>query len=109
MTPRQAQTLAFIKQYIATHGGVSPSLDEIKDHLGLAAKSGAHRIVSGLRRLGYITFTPKAVRSIELTGRNLHLRLARDIDLALDRYARHTRTSKAAAACELIRAGLGVA
>lgn len=111
MTRRQAQTLAFIKDYIASHGGVSPSYREIGNCLGLTSLNGVHRIIHALSDRGHISVVPGIKRSIHVfcAGDDLHLTLARDIDRALDRYARKTGTNKATAAAELLRQSLGVA
>lgn len=65
LTKRQRELLDFIRGYIATHG-FSPSFDEMKDALGLASKSGIHRLVHGLQDRGYIEFRSLLARSITL-------------------------------------------
>ncbi|MFV1539439.1 hypothetical protein VWZ63_00735 [Phaeobacter sp. JH207A] len=69
LTARQAQCLAFIKQQL--RGGVSPSYDEIADHMGLASKHGAHHYVHMLVKRGYIEILPNCKRSIRLLGGDL--------------------------------------
>lgn len=65
MTPRQRQAYNFIVQYTTTHAGLSPSYQEIADALGLKNKSGASRLVDGLRALGYLRDTSGRKRSLE--------------------------------------------
>lgn len=65
MTEAENRALAFIISYIAEHE-ISPKMQEISDHLGLKAKSGAHRIVDQLTRKGKITRIRNAARSIEI-------------------------------------------
>ena len=47
------RTVAFLTSHMETHD-VPPSFDEMRDALGLASKSGIHRLVSGLEERGYI-------------------------------------------------------
>lgn len=66
LTELQARCLTFIRAYIERTGGVSPSLDEIAQHLGLASRSGVPRILVLLRDRGLITWTTQKTRSIRL-------------------------------------------
>lgn len=63
LTPRQQDTLKFIVEYQSSHGGTSPSFDEIAAALAIA-KSRIHCLVHGLRNRGYVDFIPGAMRSI---------------------------------------------
>jgi repressor LexA len=63
LTPVQAKALAFIRTYNEGHPH-SPSFDEIKDALGLASKSGVHRIVHALAQRGHITRQRNRARTI---------------------------------------------
>jgi hypothetical protein len=65
LTTQQLATLNFIEQYQAEHH-VSPSYDEIKDALGLASKSGVHRLVHGLKERGAIVMLEGRTRSMAL-------------------------------------------
>ena len=53
MSPRQAQTLAFIRDYIDEHGH-SPTYEQIAAGIGRAHKGGAHGIVARLIKLGHL-------------------------------------------------------
>ena len=53
ITKRQKQALDFITSYGKKHG-FSPSLEEIKKHLGLSSVSTAHHHVKNLEKLGLI-------------------------------------------------------
>lgn len=64
MTPKQKQTFDFIKDYISESGGVSPSFEEIKTHLGLKSKSGVHRLVWSLHEMGVIYVDANRARRI---------------------------------------------
>lgn len=63
LTKRQKQVLDFIKFYIEKRG-YSPSLEEIKNHFGLASASTAHYFVSILENLGYLNKEENQPRSI---------------------------------------------
>ena len=65
-TPVQKQTLDFIKTYYV-HYEFMPSFAEIADHLGLASKSGAHRLIRGLVERGLlIAPIPGRARSMRI-------------------------------------------
>lgn len=65
MTSAQRQCLLLIQRYIAEHGGVSPSYDEIAADLG-AQKSRVHALVHALMRQGYIAAVAHSARSIRV-------------------------------------------
>ena len=64
MTPKQKELLDFIKLYGTEQGGISPSYDEMKDYLGIASKSGIHRMVCELEERGLIRRLENRARSI---------------------------------------------
>lgn len=66
MTPIQAQTVDFIRNYQAEHGGVSPTYDEVAIWLGIASKSGVNRILVELQERGKLMFRHGHARSIVL-------------------------------------------
>ncbi|OFX08413.1 MAG: repressor LexA, partial [Alphaproteobacteria bacterium RIFOXYD12_FULL_60_8] len=47
--------------------GVSPSFDEMKDALGLASKSGIHRLIMGLEERGFLRRLAHRARALEVT------------------------------------------
>ena len=63
MTPREHRALAFIESHIA-QAGYPPTLTELAQHLGLATRSGAHRVLTELERQGRITRERHKDRSI---------------------------------------------
>lgn len=65
MTPRQKEAYDFIRSFI-DEKGYGPSYEEIQEAIGLASKSGVHRIVYGLRDRGLIHVRPNLARCIEL-------------------------------------------
>lgn len=66
MTSQQAILLQFIDGYMTQHHGRAPSFDEMKDALGLRAKSGVHRVLSGLAERGYIVRRRHSARNIRV-------------------------------------------
>ena len=65
LTSKQMKCLTFIMDYI-DEKLVAPSYDEIKDGLGLASKSGVHRLVQGLVDRGWVKRHPNMARSITI-------------------------------------------
>lgn len=65
MTPRQARCLWEIVAYWRDYG-FSPSLDELRERLGLANKSSVFRLLTSLEARGFIRRTAHAARSIEV-------------------------------------------
>ena len=65
LTQKQSELLAFLTSHMAEHN-VPPSFDEMRNALGLASKSGIHRLVSGLEERGYIRRLANRARAIEI-------------------------------------------
>jgi len=65
LTKKQHELLIFIEQRLNT-SGISPSYDEMKDALGLASKSGIHRLITGLEERGFIRRLPHRARALEV-------------------------------------------
>lgn len=68
MTERQARLLAFIVDYQERRGGVSPSLDEMTQALGLTSKSVVHAMLVRLEAEGRIARDASRVRSVRVTA-----------------------------------------
>lgn len=68
MTPREQDCLKAIIT-LSKHG-VSPSYDEIAAQIGLAAKSGVHRLVKSLERQGLIEQEPHRKNAITVVADN---------------------------------------
>ena len=66
LTRKQKELLDYLTAH-AEKSEVSPSFDEMRDALGLASKSGIHRLVSGLEERGYIRRLANRARAIEIT------------------------------------------
>jgi repressor LexA len=65
LTRKQHELLLFIHKRLSADG-VSPSFDEMKEALGLASKSGVHRLVSALEERGFIRRLPHRARALEV-------------------------------------------
>lgn len=77
-TSKQKEFMDFLVRYIAEHH-ISPSYDEIKDGLGLASKSGIHRLVMSLLERGAITQRASRARSIYPTSNYLGAALSMEL------------------------------
>lgn len=91
MTPRQHQTLTFIRAYIGQHGS-SPTYAEIADQLECSVVRVA-RIVRDLQRGGHISHTKGRPRSIAV---NLLVDLAVPLREAVEAHCAATGKSPAA-------------
>jgi repressor LexA len=65
LTKKQHELLLFIHKRL-DDDGVSPSFDEMKEALGLASKSGVHRLVSALEERGFIRRLAHRARALEV-------------------------------------------
>ena len=65
LTRKQSELLTYLSDHMEQHD-VPPSFDEMRDALGLASKSGVHRLVSGLEERGYIRRLANRARAIEI-------------------------------------------
>ncbi|MDB3936684.1 transcriptional repressor LexA [bacterium] len=65
LTRKQSELLTYLSDHMQQHD-VPPSFDEMREALGLASKSGVHRLVSGLEERGYIKRLANRARAIEI-------------------------------------------
>ena len=65
LTRKQNELLMYLSSYMGQHE-VPPSFDEMRNALGLASKSGVHRLVSALEERGYIRRLANRARAIEV-------------------------------------------
>jgi repressor LexA len=68
LTAMQAELLSYLRSR-ENGGQITPSYDEMSVAVGLATKSGIHRLIVALQARGYITRIPGASRSIQCTHR----------------------------------------
>ena len=66
LTRHQHRLYEFIKARLEETGGVAPSFEEMKDEMGLSAKSGVHRLITALEERGLIRRLPNRARAIEI-------------------------------------------
>jgi repressor LexA len=66
MTRKQQELYDFIVAYIGANDGVAPSYEEMKNELGLASKSGVHRLMNALEERGMIQRLPYRARAIKI-------------------------------------------
>lgn len=65
LTKKQHDLLVFIYNSLKKNN-ISPSYDEMKDALGLASKSGIHRLITALEERGFIRRLPHRARALEV-------------------------------------------
>lgn len=65
LTRQQREVLNFIAGFINTHG-FSPTLREIRSHMGWSSMSITHRVVSSLEERGHLRRLKGRARAIEL-------------------------------------------
>lgn len=65
LTQKQKDLLILIDKRIKAVG-VPPSYDEMKDSLGLASKSGIHRLITALEERGFLRRLPNKARALEV-------------------------------------------
>ena len=65
LTQKQKDLLMLIDRRIRADG-VPPSYDEMKTSLGLASKSGIHRLITALEERGFIRRLPNKARALEV-------------------------------------------
>jgi repressor LexA len=65
LTKKQKDLLLLIDARIRAVG-VPPSYDEMKDALGLASKSGIHRLITALEERGFVRRLPNKARALEV-------------------------------------------
>lgn len=80
LTPRQAETLTFLRAHLAKHG-ISPSFEEICVGVGIKSKGRISELLNGLEQRGAIRRLPNRNRAIEIVedqGAEFHLRAILD-------------------------------
>lgn len=66
LTEAQRELLAFIDTYQNENDGRSPSFEEMKQGVGLASKSGVHRLICALVEKGRLRRLPNRARALEI-------------------------------------------
>lgn len=68
LTPKQRELLDFIARYQRDHRGVSPSFAEMAQAIGLASKSGVHRLIECLVERGALERLPTQARALRVVA-----------------------------------------
>jgi repressor LexA len=63
MTEQQLKLLNYVRAFVAENG-YSPSFEEMRAFMGLASKTGIHRLAHALQQRGHVRLIPNARRSI---------------------------------------------
>lgn len=105
LTPEQARLLAYIDEF-SKRKGHSPSYEQMKQAMGLASKSGIHRMVVALEERGAIVRIENHARAIAVVDQS---NLPRDLEQRIAVYCRNigiarTTFDQRAAEC-LLRGG----
>ena len=88
LSPRQHETLDYIREHIDTEG-VVPTRTEIAQGLGIGHVSTVVTHISALMRKGWIEISPGSPRNIRLLREKLPVMVARiDDDVTLKRFVR---------------------
>jgi SOS-response transcriptional repressor LexA len=66
LTPRQAELLAFLRDYAATHRGVMPCYREMTAALGVSSKGRVSAMLDRLVQCGHLRRQPRRMRGLEL-------------------------------------------
>ena len=64
LTPRQVECLDAVRDLSSQ--GIGPTVGEVRDRLGLASTSGAHRMLLALKARGYVDWRPREARSLRI-------------------------------------------
>jgi SOS-response transcriptional repressor LexA len=95
LTKRQADLLAFLTEYDAEHG-ISPKFEEMRLRLGIASKSGVHRLLGQLEERGHIRRLHHRHRAIEIITPAPRMPTRADLARATDDELARYRTDLAA-------------
>lgn len=85
LTKQQIRVLEFIIESIE-HRGLSPTLEEIRIHLGRKSRGSVHQILVGLRDRNRIRWIDGCNRSITIIGNKAQHRLPADLQAKLEAY-----------------------
>ncbi|HIG75099.1 MAG TPA: LexA family transcriptional regulator [Bacteroidetes bacterium] len=69
LTERQNQIYEFVRAHLRDEG-IPPTVDEIRQHLGLVSTNGVHKHLLALERKGVIVRTPGVSRGIKVLAKN---------------------------------------
>lgn len=68
LTAQQSRLLTYLRRYLDSSGGVAPSFTEMMEAIGIASKSGVHRLLTALEERNHIRRVRDRARAIELVN-----------------------------------------
>lgn len=93
LTAKQRDLLEFLRA--CQKNSHTPSYDEMKEYLGLASKSGVHRLVAALEERGFIHRLPNRARSISVLSDGVHPREVMSLLELIGTYAKRASALEA--------------
>lgn len=108
LTKRQTELLGLLKKHFL-YSSTAPTYEELMDELGLASKSGVHRLVLNLEKRGYIRRVPGQARTIVLEyapvlqQQAYNVILPSDVEAQLQMIAQQTKTPPQRIIAEAVR------
>lgn len=84
LTMQQAKLLGYIRECFDICG-MAPSFEEMKEAMGLASKSGIHRLITALEQRGHIERIPASARAMRLRTANDTVTTRRALEIILSR------------------------
>ena len=73
VTPRADDLLTYLSAYMAEHGGLAPTYEQMRRHLGASSKSTVFRLIRQLEDRGRVRRIPNAERSIAVIAPTVRL------------------------------------
>lgn len=92
LTPEQSRLLAYIAEF-SEREGHAPSYEQMKRAMGLASKSGIHRLIEALDERGAIRRFPNRARAIEVIDQP---NLPRELETRISAYCRNIGITRSA-------------
>lgn len=66
LTPKQAEVLRYVAGCLEKSGGIGPTLEEVREAVGLSSKSEVHRYLTQLEDRGFIRRLRHRARAVEI-------------------------------------------
>lgn len=106
LTPNLYVLLDYISGFMARNGGIAPSFDDMRMHLGLRSKSGVHRMIARLEERGLIRRLQHRARAIEIVRPAHAVSLPNDVDAVVQIAAEREGITPAAYIAKAVEAYL---
>lgn len=91
LTPEQSRLLAYIAEF-SEREGHAPSYEQMMRAMGLASKSGVHRLIEALHERGAIRRLPNRARAVEVVDQSS---LSRELERRIADYCRQQGITRA--------------